>query len=547
MKNIIMNIDLHKIKQTIYKAEKCSTGVASLMSVLCYFNKTIDLLLLSEWANEKKRKVNIDGIQKAANLSGFTAKAAKIKSNLLQLIKIPTILLLNRSDDVNDFYIYYGFENDKALIGDTKTSELKWYSMEQLSYIWIDGIVLLLEPNEKIPTDIEYLEDKNLFTSANKLLYLIRNKLIIEDEDKALHPIDYMLYIQTTQYELEDGFNWEEPMRYLRLRLMSDNNKNNIERLMNKHCLIYLLDCLEREYKDDATIMNEKLKTQLFEIAALKIIPSKVLKLLNHYTFDMTYIDHINDTNVTFVIPLRIDSDERKRNLDIILRYLIQIPNSNIILLEADKEPRYKLNTKIKNIEYIFIKDLCSVFHRTKYLNMLLKQAKTDIVGIWDSDVVMPLSQIDDAVNAIKEGNAVMSFPYDGRFYMLDEEQTTCFLKDEKLLHFDITNDIFPIDFHSVGGAFFVNKSMYLKYGGENQFIYGWGPEDAERVKRMEILDLPIFYSSGALVHLYHPRKQNSFFATEEIQIRNRNQYFLTCSKTKPELIEYIKTWYFTK
>ena len=45
---------------------------------------------------------------------------------------------------------------------------------------------------------------------------------------------------------------------------------------------------------------------------------------------------------------------------------------------------------------------------------------------------------------------------------------------------------------NSVGGAFLVNKNVYIKYGGENQHFYGWGPEDAERCKRMEILGLPI-------------------------------------------------------
>lgn len=34
----------------------------------------------------------------------------------------------------------------------------------------------------------------------------------------------------------------------------------------------------------------------------------------------------------------------------------------------------------------------------------------------------------------------------------------------------------------SVGGAFLVNRKVYLKAGGENEHFYGWGPEDTERV-----------------------------------------------------------------
>jgi hypothetical protein len=58
----------------------------------------------------------------------------------------------------------------------------------------------------------------------------------------------------------------------------------------------------------------------------------------------------------------------------------------------------------------------------------------------------------------------------------------------------------------SVGGAFIVNKQRYLKGGGENENFYGWGPEDAERLKRMEILEEPTQRIEGPLFHLHHPR-----------------------------------------
>lgn len=58
----------------------------------------------------------------------------------------------------------------------------------------------------------------------------------------------------------------------------------------------------------------------------------------------------------------------------------------------------------------------------------------------------------------------------------------------------------------SVGGAFLVNKTKYLETGGENEGFYGWGPEDVERVKRLEILELPIARTKGAL-YIHHERK----------------------------------------
>ena len=58
---------------------------------------------------------------------------------------------------------------------------------------------------------------------------------------------------------------------------------------------------------------------------------------------------------------------------------------------------------------------------------------------------------------------------------------------------------------HSCGGAFFVNRSVYVQAGGENEHFYGWGPEDLERVKRMEILGYSVTRIKGDLYHLYHP------------------------------------------
>lgn len=83
--------------------------------------------------------------------------------------------------------------------------------------------------------------------------------------------------------------------------------------------------------------------------------------------------------------------------------------------------------------------------------------------------------------------------------------------------------------YHSVGGAFFVNKNEYMAIGGENENIYGWGPEDTEQVKRLEICCEPVSYSAGNLFHLWHPMGKNSWFASSELERNNRNELQKTC------------------
>ena len=96
-----------------------------------------------------------------------------------------------------------------------------------------------------------------------------------------------------------------------------------------------------------------------------------------------------------------------------------------------------------------------------------MHEANASIVGVWDTDVMLPDTQIDQAIEDIREGKAVMSFPYDGKFcfcsaidsFLFRYKQDINDLKEKELKFV-----FFP---YSVGGAFLVNKDVYLKAGGD--------------------------------------------------------------------------------
>ena len=146
-------------------------------------------------------------------------------------------------------------------------------------------------------------------------------------------------------------------------------------------------------------------------------------------------IDKSLDDIVTFVIPVRIDSSERKENLDVVLDQLSKRKQCKIIVLEADKDSKYKVPGNYPNVTYRFVKDDNSIFYRTKYLNELLREADTSIVGIWDTDVIVPDDQIDSSIADIRNRKAVMSFPYDGRFNLCSMEDSFVF-RDNRLIEF---------------------------------------------------------------------------------------------------------------
>ena len=248
---------------------------------------------------------------------------------------------------------------------------------------------------------------------------------------------------------------------------------------------------------------------------------------------------------LTIVIPVRIDYPERLANLHVVISSLLSWTESPIIILEGDIQSRIQGLDSSERVSIHFCRDEDPIFHRTKYINQLLNLAQTPFVGIWDTDVVLPLEGIVEAIAQVEEG-AVMSLPYDGTFLFLSEATSKKARRDPESLFRE--EDCRALESTclarpSVGGAYIVDRELYLQLGGENEHFYGWGPEDAERVKRVENLGGKVSRSQRALYHLYHPRGVNSILGEDERAITNLNEFSKVCSMTSSELRTYVDAY----
>ena len=385
------------------------------------------------------------------------------------------------------------------------------------------------------------LED-GLFGFVCGLVYLLRNGFVEGDEDEVLAEVDQFLLGNFVFHVdvpcVAEGVDWYGWLCYMRIRISySPLEACGKSGLIFRQLTVSMFDCLLRQVRMGLHLDERVLKI-LEWFHREKICPEKTAALLVGIPprMDCCPVVRILNSRVSFLIPLRVDSKERERNLDWVLEHLSFMDQIEIYILEADRKPCFVLKKPYGNVHYRFIEDLNPVFHRTKYLNMLLKEASSDIVGIWDTDIALGKGQIQDAIAQIKSGKAVMSFPYDGRFFMLPEEQTEEFAKGGSFE-----------SLQKVVSSSLVNRRQYLQAGGENEHFYGWGPEDAERVKRMEILGLPVYRAKGPLFHLYHPRKENSWYGSEELELQNREELLKVCSMTREELQSYIRTWEWIK
>ena len=108
-----------------------------------------------------------------------------------------------------------------------------------------------------------------------------------------------------------------------------------------------------------------------------------------------------NLDNLTFCIPVRIDSSYRERNLVTILKFYAQHIHCNYIIVEADKEQHLKKLPSIEGLTYHFIYDDSPTFHRTYYINQMLAHTTTEIAAIWDTDAIVTISQLNKAYRTI--------------------------------------------------------------------------------------------------------------------------------------------------
>jgi len=245
--------------------------------------------------------------------------------------------------------------------------------------------------------------------------------------------------------------------------------------------------------------------------------------------------------DVTFIIPVKLDSDDRRRNMKITLGYLQRNFDTNIIVCESDKESNEEFiqSCCIRPIMYMFDKDTSNIFHRTRILNEMTEAASTNIIVNYDIDVVFDPNQYIAARDAINSGLDLV-FPYGGPFFDIKEDSF-------HLVNEDKVNQI-PVHQYqllhpnSVGGAFFFNRERYRAAGLENENFLAWGFEDNERIVRLQTLGYKLGRTQGNCYHLTHKRDHNGWFSNPYIK-ENEAELEKIKSLDLNAMKEYVNTW----
>jgi predicted glycosyltransferase involved in capsule biosynthesis len=227
-------------------------------------------------------------------------------------------------------------------------------------------------------------------------------------------------------------------------------------------------------------------------------------------------------SNATFIIPLRIESADRMRNIITLLCFLLGNFDTNVIVKEVDSEPVFEKNVlpQIKefigndiNLVHIFEKSDDPVFYRMHILNEMLAMSKTDVVINYDCDVLMPVETYVNAYESILNGKCDVVYPYgNGNFqkqvHVTDEIVSNFLNNDFDLSILDKSSQVSTSDF---GWVQFFNRSVYIKGGMENENFRGSSPEDKERFFRFTTLEYKVGRIDNWIYHLEHSRGANSW------------------------------------
>ena len=234
-----------------------------------------------------------------------------------------------------------------------------------------------------------------------------------------------------------------------------------------------------------------------------------------------------NLTDTTFIIPVKIESDDRLRNAITVCCFLLSKFDTNILIKEVNSEPVFENEAlpQIKefigdtsNISYYFEKESDdSFFHKTRYFNELLSKCNTDVVSAYDIDVLLPVSTYLKAEKMCKdEYDLVYPFGFGTQENQV-KWQKKVFASDELVSDFLNQNFDFSIfENHSQkdraqwGHAQFFKRTSYIEGGMENENFKAWGPEDEEKHYRFPKLGYNVGRVIDWVYHLEHSRGDDS-------------------------------------
>jgi len=250
--------------------------------------------------------------------------------------------------------------------------------------------------------------------------------------------------------------------------------------------------------------------------------------------------------DVSILIPIRIDSLARVKNINYIIKFLLSKFKVAIYLYEDDEQPKLQgcLDEGILDLccyRFFENKEASKTFHKAKLFNQMAIDSGSSIFVFQDSDCFLePLDLYINAIQMIRDGSFDLVYPHNKcpRYNIISD----LFFNSGDMSHLKF----FRQTINNVGGLSMMSVDSFLRMGMWNENFDCWGKEDDDFYNRSNKVGLKINRLNGSLIHLNHDQDiGNGFYAKRSNS--SKKEIGKIWNMTKDELQKEIPTWSWVK
>lgn len=251
--------------------------------------------------------------------------------------------------------------------------------------------------------------------------------------------------------------------------------------------------------------------------------------------------------DLTFLIPIRIETEDRLRNIISSVSYILKHIPAKVLVKEVSPHPTFNIRAiaKIKkyadisNLEYHHEQTTEPLFCKSKVLNDLILASRTKVVANYDADCILPISSYHKAYELIINNQADVVYPYAcGVYQWKSDYNSEIYEEFVNTLDVSVLDKKKTLSSSTIGWTQFVNREKYIDSFMMNENFISWGCEDDEFYYRMSVLGNRIERVNDYVYHLEHSRTNNSWFSNPNF---NSNWILWNTIKTfdRQQLIQY--------
>jgi hypothetical protein len=215
--------------------------------------------------------------------------------------------------------------------------------------------------------------------------------------------------------------------------------------------------------------------------------------------------------NFSYVVPVRIESPHRRRNLALVLEWLSRFMSAHTILVEHGPTRNLSDADLPPGATYRYIQD-AGPFNKGRAMNIGFHLATDAVIVFGDADMVMPHELIERSCMACERTLDAVD-PY---HRLIDLSESDSITLDPASLPSPQTGSVAGEDRAGyretlcfAGGVFVVRREFYETIGGMDESFHGWGGEDnAMSTKILRMTTRCAVAKEGVAFHLWHPRRR---------------------------------------